>query len=558
MLIDPSALDPEMVPVALLKYDERGTVTTSNGAAKVLLGPEAAIGARAQDSDWVLTDAAGWPAAENIHPALSVLRSGRARRNVVARVPTQAGDMWLRVDAVPERSETGAIEHVVVSLTDLTQILTDVRLPKPTYGASAIAAVTDEIVKSEMHPKAILESAIATLSKLRAGTWVATLVNKDPRSMSLLAANDANPQIAHYLQDMHLRPDAPTLTLSAQVIETGEPVLMPSVPMGELMARMNQEVRTFIDDHPPPTPLVEHMGILIVPMHSRSSVVGTLGLYEPRSSNPLTQRDVKWIGEVADRVGLAADNAQLYVDAVSRLDRLTALRSVQLAISESPDLRLTLGVILDQAVQALSVDAADVLLVDASDGQLSVAASKGFHSTSIPDYKLPVDEGMPAKAIAGRRIETLTGLGAYSQFRRRTLFAREGFNAYGAVPLMVAGKLAGVLEIFNRATFQPDREWFEFLEALGSDAAIAIERFLPGKAADKGGPAGAASPSPAWTQLQKEILELVVEGLPNAAIAEKVHLSPHTIKFHVGQMLERAGVHNRTELAHKATRERWV
>jgi DNA-binding CsgD family transcriptional regulator len=215
-------------------------------------------------------------------------------------------------------------------------------------------------------------------------------------------------------------------------------------------------------------------------------------------------------------------------------------------------------VILDQAVQALSVDAADILLVDESDGQLSVAASKGFHSTSIPDYKLPVDEGMPAQAIAGRRIETLTGLGAYSQFRRRTLFAREGFNAYGAVPLMVGGKLAGVLEIFNRATFQPDREWFEFLEALGSDAAIAIERFVPGEAADTGGPAVAASPTPAWTQLQKEILGFVVEGLPNAAIAEKVHLSPHTIKFHVGQMLERAAVHNRTELARKATRQRWV
>ncbi len=50
----------------------------------------------------------------------------------------------------------------------------------------------------------------------------------------------------------------------------------------------------------------------------------------------------------------------------------------------------------------------------------------------------------------------------------------------------------------------------------------------------------------------------MVEGLPNAAIAEKVHLSPHTIKFHVGQMLDRASVHNRTELARKATRQRWV
>jgi GAF domain-containing protein len=333
---------------------------------------------------------------------------------------------------------------------------------------------------------------------------------------------------------------------------------MPSVPLDELMAQISSGVRDHVAANPPPTTPVSFMGVLVVPMRARASIVGVLGLFEPRSSNPLTSRDLRWVQEVADRLGLAVDNAQLYVDAVSRLDRISALRSVQLAISESPDLRLTLGVILDQTIHSLAVDAADVLLVDEVDGQLNLAASSGFRTTSIPDYKLPVDEGMPAKAIAGRRIETVTGLGAFSQFRRRSLFAREGFKAYGAVPLMVAGKLVGVLEIFHRSSLQPDREWFEFLDALGSDAAIAIERFTLRRVSSAGHAVGPASPSPAASQLERQILAYVAEGLPNAAIAEKVHLSSHTIKFHVGQMLSRAGVHNRTELARKATQERWI
>jgi len=66
------------------------------------------------------------------------------------------------------------------------------------------------------------------------------------------------------------------------------------------------------------------------------------------------------------------------------------------------------------------------------------------------------------------------------------------------------------------------------------------------------------SPAPDLSPLEKEILVHVVEGLPNRVIAKKVHRSQHTVKFHVGQMLDKVGVSNRTELARKATQEGWL
>jgi DNA-binding CsgD family transcriptional regulator len=263
------------------------------------------------------------------------------------------------------------------------------------------------------------------------------------------------------------------------------------------------------------------------------------------------------VQEVADRTGVAVENAQLYVDAVNRLERLTALRSVARAITGSPDMRLTLQVILDQAVAGLGVDAADVLLVDEGDGMLELMASTGFQSTSIPDYRLSVDDEFPGRNLFGRRIETVTALGAFGQFRRRSLFAREGFKSYGAVPLIVRSKLAGVLEVFHRSTLQPDQEWLEFLDALGSDTAIAIDRGRP-QPTGQDSRRQPTTPMPDLSRLEREILGYLVEGLPNRVIAEKVHLSTHTIKFHVGQMLDKVGVSNRTELARKATQEGWL
>jgi HD-GYP domain-containing protein (c-di-GMP phosphodiesterase class II) len=52
---------------------------------------------------------------------------------------------------------------------------------------------------------------------------------------------------------------------------------------------------------------------------------------------------------------------------------------------------------------------------------------------------------------------------------------QEGFCSYHAVPLVSKGVVKGVLELYSRGTFAPDRELTEFLEALALQTAIAIE-----------------------------------------------------------------------------------
>ncbi len=558
-------LDFDDLPGALVVYDAGGRVINANPAAAELLGASVddLIGSRAESAGWFLTDAAGWPDAENLHPALAAMRSRRPERDVVARVTRPDGsEAWIHVDAVPVLTDTAAVSHVVLTLADVSRILTDVRLPRPTYGAEAVAEVTEQLAGARLDPEAILKTVTSTLSRLRSGTWVATMMNKDPRTVRIVAASDADPEIAEYVETLQMSGgESMTTPISTHVIESGEPLLIPSIPYEDFMGTLSEEIRAYVErNRPPISSPVRHLGVLVVPMRARGSTVGTLGLFERRGSNPLTERDIRWVQDVADRTGVAADNAQLYVDAIHRLERLTALRSVRLAISGSPDLRLTLQVILDQATAGLGVDAADILLVDEKDGMLEAVASTGFQSTSVPDYRLPIDEGLPGRALHRRRIETVTVLGAFSQFRRRSLFAREGFKAYGAVPLIAGGKLAGVLEVFHRSQLQPDQEWLEFLDAIGSDAAIAIDNAAMHSRLQLAGAEGSRKPRlpvPDMSRLEKAILGYVVEGLSNRLIAEKVHLSQHTVKFHVGQLLDKLGVSNRTELARKATQEGW-
>lgn len=57
---------------------------------------------------------------------------------------------------------------------------------------------------------------------------------------------------------------------------------------------------------------------------------------------------------------------------------------------------------------------------------------------------------------------------------------------------------------------------------------------------------------------QQEVLELIALGLSNEAIAQRMKLSPSTIRHHVSQVLNKLGVANRTEAATRALRVRCV
>ncbi|MBL8051693.1 MAG: GAF domain-containing protein, partial [Anaerolineales bacterium] len=51
----------------------------------------------------------------------------------------------------------------------------------------------------------------------------------------------------------------------------------------------------------------------------------------------------------------------------------------------------------------------------------------------------------------------------------------EGLVTHYAAPLISKGQVKGVLEVFHRLPHQVDSDWLKFLEALDTQAAIAID-----------------------------------------------------------------------------------
>jgi HD-GYP domain-containing protein (c-di-GMP phosphodiesterase class II) len=53
----------------------------------------------------------------------------------------------------------------------------------------------------------------------------------------------------------------------------------------------------------------------------------------------------------------------------------------------------------------------------------------------------------------------------------------ENFKSFFAYPMVIKGETIGVMEVYMRKVFYPDRDWDVFLEALATQAAVAYDSF---------------------------------------------------------------------------------
>ncbi len=215
---------------------------------------------------------------------------------------------------------------------------------------------------------------------------------------------------------------------------------------------------------------------LVIPLQTQQKPVGVwlFGRRDPDDYYPLS--DILLLRTLANQVALAVENARLFEDANRRLERLQVLRNIDITITASLDLRVTLHAFLDQVTSRLRVDAADILLLNRRAQTLVYTAGRGFRTRALQHTQLRVGEGHAGLAALERRIINVLDLRqAAGDLARAPLLSSEGFVAYYGVPLVTKGQVEGVLEIYHRSPLSPDPEWLDFLESLAGQAAIAID-----------------------------------------------------------------------------------
>jgi response regulator RpfG family c-di-GMP phosphodiesterase len=258
------------------------------------------------------------------------------------------------------------------------------------------------------------------------------------------------------------------------------PEILPDLYAGRLPAGVSILSREAgdVQDELPLQELIGSLAIqrlVIAPLEYGGNQIGSLcaGLEDAR---PIDDLALTYLRAIAGQTTLMVLNLRLQQDTQRRLKRLMAMRTIEVAITGSLDLKTSTEIILEQGMAQLEVDAASVSLLNPANTRLEYFTGKGFRTSLIQQTNLRLGDELPGRAAIERK--TLGGSAVVSYLNsptRKELIAAEKFQTCFATPMMAKGQLKGVLEVFHRESLPPDGEWIAFLEILARQIATAVE-----------------------------------------------------------------------------------
>lgn len=161
----------------------------------------------------------------------------------------------------------------------------------------------------------------------------------------------------------------------------------------------------------------------------------------------------------------------------AKMAALQSLRDVARALSLELNLRQLLYMIMDSAAELVQAAACTLLLHDKDRHELVFDVVTGGGGNELRQRHMPDDSGVPGWVVANQ-LPLIVNDAAHDPRVRRDISESVDYTVRSilAVPLMVGGRLIGVLEVLNKrsgADFTGDD--LDLLGAFAAQAAVAIE-----------------------------------------------------------------------------------
>jgi putative nucleotidyltransferase with HDIG domain len=371
----------------------------------------------------------------------------------------QLNDRWYIVSVDPVFDESGDLQHIVHILHDITdrkKIEENVRSQRNALSSLYSLSTLMRTAKTSKELLSVVLKEAVHLLQADDGTIM--LLTSDHKHFTIVEADGLWVNYTGYKFPV-------TEGLCSLVLQSEEPFITADY------SSEDKELH-FLNQAELTGPMV------LVPLKTETETIGVLEVSRrlENADRPFTKEKVDLLSAIGEIAGNALRRQSLFESAQTRLKQLQGLRNIDLAIAGSLDLNLTFNVILNEVITLLKLDAAAILLLEKNTATLRYEAGRGFYGEKFPSIVFQPGEGFAGKVVKERKALHINDLGkADSDPVQGPLLEREHFATYYAVPLVAKGRIQGVMEVYHRNVQELDEEWFEFLQALAGQTAIAID-----------------------------------------------------------------------------------
>lgn len=173
----------------------------------------------------------------------------------------------------------------------------------------ALAEASHAFAEASLDLQAVLDAVARSAGELIGDQCILRLLSDDGMRLPVVAVFHPDAERRAHLADFLGREvQRVDEGLVGSVVTTGKPVFLPTISQDELRSSITAGHLVDIERVP-------LHSIIIVLVRVRERPIGTLGLGRERPGEPYTDEDLLLLQELADRAGLAIENARLYREA---------------------------------------------------------------------------------------------------------------------------------------------------------------------------------------------------------------------------------------------------
>jgi len=209
---------------------------------------------------------------------------------------------------------------------------------------------------------------------------------------------------------------------------------------------------------------------MIMPMIIKGKVIGVLDVQSYKLDD-FTETDIEMIGALANQAAVALDNARLFANEQRRVEQFRALNEVGRHIAALLEIETLLDQLVQSIQQAFNYYLVEIGLVENGRVVFKARSSRAANSSFSP-FQLEIGQGITGQAVASNQPIVVSDV---RHDERYLQFSHHETRSELAVPIQVKSRVIGVLNIQSDQYDAFEQSDVELMQALASQAGIAIE-----------------------------------------------------------------------------------